>query len=506
MCCLAGRDVDGGGEKEEEEDDDEGGGDQEEHEEDDGYDDDDEDDSGEDDEEVNKRDDGKTNDEGEDSYVVSQAIDQKVAKKRADVLQAQIHNKLESIPELGLSEDGAPNKELIEYLAASLARLSVENGMLKEALQNAKQNHPAGGGVGVVARAPVTENTDRQDNFSDESHSEVPVCKEVHLVWCAGSKASYFRDVPRMFKGDLKSDHLRGRHGLENMNTYLKKHRKIAFVIVHGYTCFCDGGINYYRLVGYKDGKMLNDSQPAEAEMKYLVCNQNIKSAIKEIAKAHPHVFEGWEMARLSKTSPEPHFLYYTHHKAFVELAESSSLSEFDSQSIKLICDWVCENSKQDWDEAEELFKRGKVTAKHLNKLFRPGELVVRRAKESPGTTWVYKVDDYPWPPNTVSLWIWTFNGRFHKTRHILTLSQMSTQSGSVVGAEDGEVDITSLRTFPLRFSEPGLYDKLLARGNRFWSCRKKKIVSYRNPDLDGEDGNPGVRPHPSSFSRWFRG
>ncbi len=491
-CCLAGRDVDeGGGEEEEEEDGESDEGDE---------DDDEQDNSGEDREEENEENHERKKDEREDHLVVSQAVDQKVAKKRADVLQAQIHKKLESIPELGLSSDESPSRELIEYLTASLAKLSVENRMLKEALQAAKQSRPADDGDGV-AKAPVTENMDQQKNPSDESWPEAPVFEEMHLVDCARSKTSWFRDVPRMFKGDLRSAHLRGRHGVENLSAYIKNHPKVTFALVHEYKCFCAGGKNYYRMVGHRDGRMLDDSRPAEAESNSVIYSQDIRAALQKIAAAHPSCFEGWEMSKLRLFSVEPHLLFYTHHKALLEFADSSNLSEFDSQSIKLICNWMCENKREDWGEADELFKRGKVTARHMNKLFRPGEVVVGQALGFlPGLTWAYEVAAYPWDTETVSILAWGFNGRFYKTKCVLDFSLMITQSSSLVDSEKGEFDIASLKWFPLRFSEPDLYDRLLARGNRFWSCRRKKIISCRNPNLDGENGNPGARPHPSFF------
>lgn len=421
---------------------------------------------------------------------------QGAVKIPADMLLAQIREKLSSIPGLGMSNE-SPHNELIEYLTASMAKLSAENGMLKKALQAAKER-PLADGVKLAAQTSATENANEQENGPDQP--EEPVSHEVHLVKCSPQKNTYFRDVPRMFKGDQRSDHLRGRQGLENMATYLKKRKQVAFVIVHNYQCSCAGGTDYHRVVGYKDGRLIDDSPLAESETKHIVCNMSLKKAMTDISKAHPGSFEGWNVKKLPRYSYEPHYLYYVHHKTFLELADSSNLSEFDARSIKLVCNWVAEKSKEGWDEADEMFKRGKVATQHYSKLFRPGELVVRQQSDRPGITWVYKIDNYPWPSGdsdeAATCHRWSFNGRFYKIQANLHFSHMFSQSQSAISADDGEVDITSINIFPLRFAKPELYNSLLARGSRFWSCRKKKIVSYHDPDLDGEDGSRGVSSH----------
>lgn len=418
-------------------------------------------------------------------------------KVPAENLLAQIREKLSSIPGLGMSND-SPQSELIEYLTASMAKLSAENGMLKKALQTAKER-PLAEGPKPVAPTPALENSGEQENTPDEP--EEPVFHEVHLVRCYPQKNTYFQDVPRMFKGDLKSDHLRGRHGLENMATYLKKRKQVAFVVVHNYQCSCSGGTDYHRVVGYKDGRLIDDSPLAEAETKHIVCNMNTRKAMTEISKAHPGSFEGWNIKRLPRYSYEPHFIYYVHHKTFSELADSSNLNDFDARSIKLVCNWVAENSKEDWDEADDMFKRGKVAAQHYSKLFRPGELIVRQQTDRPGITWVYKIDSYPWAsPDCDQVGTchrWSFNGHFYKIQANLNFSFMYSQSQTEISPDDGEVDITSLNLYPLRFAKPELYNSLLARGSRFWSCRKQKIVAYHDPDQDGEDGSRGVSPSP---------
>jgi hypothetical protein len=157
-------------------------------------------------------------DDEEIGNAVGQAISDEAVSKSADVLHAQIREKLASIPGLDLPANN-PGNQLIEYLTLSVAKLSAENRMLKEALQSAKGARPPHAPPGPII-----------NHYDDSDQPEAPAFEEVHLVWCVGRK-TYFRDVPRMFNGDSKSDHLRGCHSLENMETYLKKRKHLAFAV-----------------------------------------------------------------------------------------------------------------------------------------------------------------------------------------------------------------------------------------------------------------------------------
>lgn len=396
----------------------------------------------------------------------------------------QIEQKLSTIPGLELSGEGF-NTQLIDYLIKSVARLSTENAMLKKVIQTAQKGD---------RRQLLSDKHESQpqSQVGDEDATklpETPIFEEYHLVWCAGTKRNYFRDVPRMFKGDMKSDHLRGLRGMENMSKHLEKHKHMAFAVVHQYNCSCAGGPDYHRRVGYKDGKIIDDSPPAESEKKHIVAGQAIERAMKDIMHAHHGCFKGYK-EKPPKVFYEPFLFFYAHNKTLLELADNSKLDDFDSQSIKLLCSWFEKHCRKDWDEADELFSRGKVTTKHFPKLFRPGELMLNPRRFEQSLIWVYKVKDYPWrdiQDGEADVYWWLYNGLFQKIDGVIDTSLMVTQDGFQMYERDGEVDITTLRVYPLRFAKTGMHEKLIARGNKFWGCRKKKLVSYTEPASEGD-------------------
>ncbi|KAK4185152.1 P-loop containing nucleoside triphosphate hydrolase protein [Podospora australis] len=332
-----------------------------------------------------------------------------------------------------------------------------------------------------------------------------PKFGEYHVVYCSSGKYNNYHDVPRVFQGDSRFDHLRGKQGLPNMVAQFKTDPSLVFAVLHEYYCSCCGGPDYQRQVGYINGKTIADSPPAISTTKYVALNPDLMGTLHRLAKAHPERFKGWNLANMSSLSYEPHYTFYVHHSAFLELADASHLSAFEADSIKLVCNWFVENFKDDWDEADELFARGKTTAKHYRKLFLPDGLMIgNHSTDTPGIIKAYKVMPYPWhlPENakgdrSAEVYRWEFNGTFNKYYNVESLVDVRTREGDIVGEKE-EVDITSLTIFPVRFAKPGTYEKVVARGSKLWAYRKQKLIAYCEPDLDqnGEDTREGYAEH----------
>ena len=414
------------------------------------------------------------------------------------MLAQQIQQTLSQIPGLELSSSNS-TYPLVEYLVKSVAKLSLENTMLKEALAKAGRDSVAS--TTGADTHPVATEAKEEDDQAAADDEKGPTFKLCHMVRCSRAD-SYFEDHPRMFQGDHKSDHLRGLRGHESIVTYLEKRKELAFAVIPTYICSCAGGQDYHVLAGYKNGKMLADSPLAAIATKRIVMTEALKKALVSIQKAHPDRFKGWDLARLPTDSYQPYFLFYVHHKTLIDLSSKSGLTEFEQKSVELICNWAAKDHEKDWAEADELLARGKINTKHYEKLFRPGELVLIPRIEAQGGTWAHQVGSFPWQKESgeiMDLEAWDFNGAFRKWEtKVNLLDAMKLQSGGHHEKRDGEIDITALAMYPLRYAEPGTYNKLVARGNKFWNCRKTKIVAYCDPDSAVGEDDPVSEPRTS--------
>lgn len=292
----------------------------------------------------------------------------------------------------------------------------------------------------------------------------------------------YYKDPPRLFEGDEANDQLRGRISVEPPNEYLEAHQQIAFSVVHMYSSSRATARALRLKVGYKDGKLIADSPPAKNDHVGLEIGPILHDALCEIMRSHPKRFEGYSVESLPSSFGEPFFLFYIHNKTFAELVDASSLDDRTKSSVRLLCDWFETNWRQDWDEADELFSRGVYNNKHLEKLFRPNELIVHPIEKDATRLTAAKTSGYPKGfGSAVIAFVWNFNGSFQP---YLTSFQVSHEKKE----EDYEREnkITTLEWYPIRFVEERWREGLVARGAKVWQYRTKKLVCYNEDEASG--------------------
>ncbi|KAH7035821.1 P-loop containing nucleoside triphosphate hydrolase protein [Microdochium trichocladiopsis] len=135
------------------------------------------------------------------------------------------------------------------------------------------------------------------------------------------------------------------------------------------------------------------------------------------------------------------------------------------------------------YDRVIDQFAEGKVSQWSLEYLVRPGTVLLRRVGPltlgclAIGCTLSVQEKD-----NTASLSVDTrsivFDGLFRRNfeRHVIDIPN------------DGEVDIKSLKLFPLDFAEPGTRERLSRRGRTYWKCRQQRFVSCQEQS-DSQEG-----------------
>lgn len=373
----------------------------------------------------------------------------------------------------GIISDGQNSTKDSELYFSAIAKLCVENMILRNKLDTALQtaeantNQPSDS---IIVEPLVEAKSPKPDTFEN-----------FHLVYCDRDRSSCYRDAPRMFQGDLISEHLRGQHGLpKNLTSFMKDNPEILFTANKTYHCACFGGPSYHGTVGYRDGKLVADSPLAESTYVQIGLGDRILDIIKSIIKSHPERFKGYSAVNVTAWHIEPFRFFFNHNKTLLDIATSADVSESDRSCIQMLCNWFETNHRQDWDEAHELMSRGKINPKHYTKLFGPDELFVGpTASDDPDVLLVFKSKEYPWSDlydRFMDYCSWGFNGRFSKTIYGWPLRVFPKPLVS----NETEVDITSLRFYPLRFAQPGTKEKLIARGHKFWNCRTRSLVCYR--------------------------
>lgn len=396
-------------------------------------------------------------------------------------------------------------------LVNAVSSLISENTRLKERLRAAEGARPMQAesvtppgaelksGISRSESESYSEEDDYEEEYEEdyESSSEgsvavrsdgderrdTPIIGRFNKVTCKNGGENYFLDPPRMFRGDRKLDHVRGQKGIDLTN-YFDNHSNQVFAVVYLYNCTCGLGPTDHQVVGFRDGRLVDDSPIAACTGQMIFLRDSLRKTINDLITLHPARFEGLSSGLTNAWCRKPYYQFYLHNKTFLDLVHSDDLERERSRELELLCDWFEDHLRQDWEEADELFSRGKVNLKHCTKLFRPSELVLHPRENDPGLAKVYKTDDYPWRyayDRTVDIIEWEFNGSFRKIKIWIDPGIQLIH----LGLED-EVDITSLPYYPFRFADPDIRKKLTARGHKFWSCRKPKLVAYiTDPGLE---------------------
>ncbi|CAM1504720.1 Fc.00g023110.m01.CDS01 [Cosmosporella sp. VM-42] len=407
-----------------------------------------------------------------------------------DNLKTQAIQTQDILPSNICQGEDRKHTQVADFLLNGMQRLLLENAKLKEELNAAQALKTTRLMETSQIAQPESDNVSSKMEGTDEGQSEAeasdkleaPFFDEFHVVSCNNGGRTYFRDVPKMHKGDRRSDQLRGHMGIDHLEEF-EARPSMAFALIKEYECFCRSGSTSNHIVGYKDGKLAKDSPLAKSIGEHVQFGKRLQNAVKDVIISHPSSFDGFASGIDYHCLRNPYLPFYIHNKKFLELADNSGLEPVSLDSIKLVCKWFEEHCQKDWDEADRLFSRGKVTAKHLDKLFRPGELVLDQKKDQRGLIWVLKIENYPWTSedhdvNEIVATRWEFNGTFQKKKLAL-IANASSMSDDDAFWRGGDIDITSLTKYPLRFADLGVREKLIARGHKFWSCRTKRLVAY---------------------------
>ncbi|KAF4540191.1 AAA family ATPase [Lasiodiplodia theobromae] len=378
-----------------------------------------------------------------------------------------------------------PHSHLFQYLLTTISKLELERRALEQQLLRISEPKPAA----TIAEdshdtleKPREAAEDPQDIFEkSQEATDAPttyIWEVFHRV-AYGQSDAFFRDIPRKFKGDTDSDSLRGRDETENMLEYMKRHPSTAFAVIYHYSTRDYTG----RKAGVVSGRMIQDGPPAKSHGQYIQLAEQTKDAIKAIITEHPEEFKGFTSENdFPLPITQPYWIFYLYNQAFLRLRSCSGLEENDQNRMKLLCDWFEENWRSDWDEANALLGRGKINRKHYSKLFRPGDIWI--SKDDDGSIKAEKLEPFPWSDvrgQKADAIGWCFNGSFVKEQW----DYWTHDEIYIIPTGKEEVDITSLSGYPIRFAESGTYEKLVSRGEKFWQCRKKKLISFQ------EEGDP---------------
>ncbi|KAH0565969.1 hypothetical protein GP486_000637 [Trichoglossum hirsutum] len=237
---------------------------------------------------------------------------------------------------------------------------------------------------------------DKEEDDSPESEDEATMAKDASSTMSHGprwaivhrlhstkystisgssNEISYFSDQPRLFRGDSKRSNVRGSNSIADMDKYLEEHPSIAFVVYKDY----DG----YRYRKHVEEQMGHDKyhyrtfKVTPSSPKHLseeIC-LNSEGMVKAMASVKALLPEGLSQWWSSKMMQEPYLPLY-HYRSVIR-ERLNELTADHRAYATLLLQYIQDYHGSNYDYADNMFSAGLVSEEHLNKLFRPDDVVV---------------------------------------------------------------------------------------------------------------------------------
>ncbi|OJD32646.1 aaa family atpase [Diplodia corticola] len=348
----------------------------------------------------------------------------------------------------------------------------------------------------------------------DSAVSMEPQYLVIHTVDCESDGAheahplsASFLDRPRLWTGDSKASALRGKRLVEDVNSYIQQQENICLVVYKNYRC------DKYQDEIKKDfirTKLLNpdmtvstkvwpflftlqrDAREAKEEHESMVIlSDELRELLEELDPSldvrlpptapprsmsppprrtfmppPPPDLYGQERSEILLRAPYLR-LYYQREAMSKYIAEHEDEAKYQVLVLKK---YLEKELGSEYAEADALFAKGRVSKKHFEKLFGPGQILVAMEQNQPRAYKCTVVESLP-PKLKLYGWTWAFDGHFLKQDDVHMVEWPS--------ANEDTIDVTALGIYPLRFDQTGLEERLRARGEKFWGLRYRTFVSY---------------------------
>jgi hypothetical protein len=336
----------------------------------------------------------------------------------------------------------------------------------------------------------------------------------VHRVECTshhGHKPSMYHDCPKLYANDNKMTALHGKQPMKRVlsaTQYAESYPDLSFVVERTYQC---GDYhakllenNAFKLIPIPPGAsnalaefrahlsiLIEEGPEAEAKTEVIhMVGSTLKATMGVVRNLYPMKF-GETGEKVLDILIAPYIAIFRTKTILQHIVNNNSdeWSEKQRSAIACLMKFVRSSSVAGFEEAEAMFALGTVSLRHFNKLFTPGDIVVHNSKEGPMGYFVSEAQHESRLRARLSCWSWQFDGKFFKKKVTWAVDWPSG---------DSDISISSLKLYPLQYDTSGVKERMRARGNIFWACKKKCLIEFVGPNI-GFEGRP-VSPTPKSI------
>jgi hypothetical protein len=177
-----------------------------------------------------------------------------------------------------------------------------------------------------------------------------------------------------------------------------------------------------------------------------------------------------------------PYVFLYHHRAALRKLSEEGS--DPMTEHVLALLDFIDSEWEAEYREADNQFDSGIVTNKHIDKLFCPNNIVIKKSKE---TVRAYVIATWPRRPRETSLaipcWSWIYNGINLQRDHTVLQLPLPLPDGST---------IADMSIRPISKTDNTIIEELRMRGKKFWAMKERYFGCYSGFDIEKTKNHVG--------------
>nr|RBQ95649.1 hypothetical protein FVER53263_12415 [Fusarium verticillioides] len=303
-----------------------------------------------------------------------------------------------------------------------------------------------------------------------------------------GFWATYL-DEPTWYIDQNEGASLRASSLIHNVSGYLKNQLDTAFVVTKFYKSVHQDRAKQ----AMRDGRTL--PKPESFAESIRLYSQDMITAYNEFVDKRPEHERKVEDFNAHEFFKAPYLSWHRCRSPTV----LEGLTSQNYYLMKLLTSWIDDNYGELYNRAEEQRKRSMVSPETLQFLIRPGDVVVWKEKKELMAViagkWPSLISEpdanhgsdfnkwakYPDTSETTPTWTWSFESREIQYDGSFYYQKGTTPSTLKAKSLQSEVSITDLSTYPLEYASDEWKSDLERRGRTFWSCRRRRLVSYED-------------------------
>ncbi|KAK4165534.1 hypothetical protein QBC43DRAFT_234781 [Cladorrhinum sp. PSN259] len=317
-----------------------------------------------------------------------------------------------------------------------------------------------------------------------------PAAINIQMFYCLDNGPTCLAE-PEWVIVDGDQIDLKARFPVTNPDGYLDKKENISFAVYNYYDR--DHQLSQVRRA-IKAEEPLPDPEPSDR--KVLLVSGEMKDAIKAFLGSHEGSEAEFPDVVGADTLLSPYTWWYHYRKS----TQMQSLRPRHAKLMSKLTSWIDHTYGSLFDESDAQFQDGRVSNESLAFLIRPGDILV--GKSDQGFEMGYLAVSRPRFSGKVA----EGTGCWEMTvRSYIYAGEFFTEEKEVTldyDKDKGEVEIRSLNFVPLKYCSPVTRKRLEARGETFWWCREKQLVSYEG-DTKTDDTRTQVQRFMVDFTTY---